>query len=631
MTQRTYSRSRPLPSLFTTWLKFFLILALLTWLLRLLGSSLMVPDALWPRAWWWGLRFDLAISALLAGMTMLGLWLPSRLRLTPPRRGWLVPACVILLGAHLGDWLYWQETGRHLGYEATELFNSPHSLLNTLYRHWPWLIGLLAVTTLSSTVAWVPSRHPGRGPRLEMNLLAVTVLTVLIVRGGMGGVPQGPHDAMRLTDAREATAALNGAYAALHGLQGGRDGLRRHPLDWMTAEEAEDQVATLYARSRRPPAAPSLEPVNVIVVLLESWSSVHMAPLEDGTPVTPHFDAIAARSLATLDMVPGGMRTTEGMFSLFCSYQNPLGQTLARTSQALFDFDCLPRRLRDAGWSTAFFQGSHENTSGVGAYAQSLGFEISQGKASIRHRDFPENAWGVYDHDLYRHVLTTLDDLQEPVLLGINTNTTHDTRLPDGIIPLVDASTPLDVERNVLHLADHELGAFIDALEARDWQHPWLLVLASDHTARVGGSQLERFRVPFALHAPGRVAPGTPGRIPHHRDVAPTLAELLGSPMPHAMGHSLLDPDGPQIAEYYLNGTLGWFTGDDLLVEFSLASPESATCHPWRQDPGLDRPQPCNDGHLDEIRRAYGLTQRAQARLFGNEALALVPPPVVAE
>ncbi|MDZ7663194.1 LTA synthase family protein [Thiohalophilus sp.] len=614
------------PDLLKSWFKFFVILGLTTWSLRLLSDALMVPEALWPRAWWWGLRFDLAVAALLAGLTVLGLWLVGRSPLPVPRRGWLVPAGLVLLGAHLGDWLYWHETGRHIGYEAAELFNSLDSLFNMLLDHWPWMIGLLIATVLAFTVRWVEVETRGHWLQQDLSLLGVILVSVLFVRSNASGIPQGPHDAMRMNDASEATAALNGAYAALHGLQNGHDGLHHYPLDWLSPEAAEKAVASLYStppRMSENQAGPM--PVNVIVVLLESWSTHHMQALEDGTPVTPNFDALASRAFSDREMIASGMRTTEGMFAIFCSYQNPLGQTLARQPQALFDYDCLPRRLADAGWSTAYYQGTHENTSGVGAYAQSLGFELSEGKQAISERKYPENNWGVYDHDLYQHVLRALPDMPEPLLIGINTNTTHDIRLHDDFSPLVKPDSRLNRERNTLHLADHELGEFVNALENHEWQHPWMLVLVADHTARVRGSAVQRFQVPFAIYAPDLVEPGNPEHISHHRDVAPTVAEILKLSLPYAMGHSLLNDAAPQIAEYYHGGTLGWFVGNDKLVEIPLADPEQARCHNWRRNPALDKGSTCFNTMQREIRQAYGLTRAAQERLFANEVLALVP------
>ncbi|SFU52984.1 LTA synthase family protein [Halomonas korlensis] len=601
------------PGLFLTWLRFLVILTLITWGLRLVSDAVMTPEGLWPTAWWWGLRFDLAISALLAGLTTLVLWPASRLLKRLPRRGWLVPASILLLFAQLGDWLYWQETGRHIGYEAAELMNSAGSLGGMLISHWPYLLGILVLLGVVSRVPVAETRHRVRfAPELAM--LAVIVSTVLIVRGGVSGVPQSPDDALRLGNPDAATAALNGAYAALHGLQRGQEhALAPMPLDWMSDDEARSRVNRLY-----PDVSPSNgEPrqMNVAFVLLESWASVFMAPLDNGRPVTPRFDALAERSLHSDDLIAGGRRTTEGMFSLFCSYQNPPGQTIAQTDLARYDYDCLPERLAQAGWQTAFFQGSHENTSGTGAFAQALGFRESLGKEDIKQRQLPENHWGVYDRDLYRFALERMGKMHEPMLVGINTNTTHDTQVPAGITPLIDSDSRAAGIRNTLHMADEEVGDFVDAIESRDWQHPWLIVLVSDHTSRVEGSILERSRLPFLLYAPGIVEPGRLSRTGHQRDIAPTLADLLDLPLPEAMGHSLLDPTAPQLAEYHQAGTLGWVM-DDQVVEFSLLDPTQGRCFGWQPPTAQGPEQACDERALQGAKNAYALTQQAQRHLF---------------
>ena len=193
------------------------------------------------------------------------------------------------------------------------------------------------------------------------------------------------------------------------------------------------------------------------------------------------------------------------------------------------------------------------------------------------------------------------------------------------IPPLADPDSRLNRERNTLHLADHELGKFVNALENHTWQHPWMLVLVADHTALVRGSAVQRFQVPFAVYAPDLVEPGKPSRIAHHRDIAPTVAEILQLPLPYAMGHSLLNDAAPQIAEYYHSGTLGWFIGNDKLIEIPLADPEQARCHNWRRNPALDEGSNCFTAKQRKIRQAYGLTRAAQDRLFENEALTLIP------
>ncbi|WP_197053335.1 LTA synthase family protein [Litchfieldella xinjiangensis] len=531
------------------------------------------------------------------------------------------------MGAHLGDWLYWQETGRHIGYEAAELTQSADSLVLMLMAHWPWVLALLGITALVGLIKWVPATRQQRTWRIEASLLGVILATVLIVRGGPTGLPQGPHEALRIGSAPQAVAALNGAYAALYGLT--KDNSLKAPdLDWLTLEEANQLVASLYPTpARLTPVAVEqpVAPINVVMVLLEGWSTAVAKPLADGTPVTPNFNVFAEHSLSVDAMISGGSRTTEGMFSTFCSYQNPLGRSVAQTQLAMHPYDCLPHQLSNAGWQSAFFQGSHEDTSGTGSFAQGLGFQASYGKDDIEQRTHPENYWGVYDEDLYRFVIDQMDSMTEPMLVGINTNTTHDRQLSPGSKRLVEETDSAAQAINVLHLADHELGDFLTALEARDWQHPWMVVLVADHTSRVDSSTLERYTIPFALHAPGLITPQRIPQVAHQRDIAPTVLDIIGLDMPHAMGISLLQPNAERFAEYYSNGSIGWISGDTLL-EFSLSEPQQAACYRWRTDPLMKQPEACTAEAAHQQRLAYALTKLAQHNLYQGTTRAFHSP-----
>ena len=95
---------------------------------------------------------------------------------------------------------------------------------------------------------------------------------------------------------------------------------------------------------------------------------------------TPFFDSLIEKSLAPTGVIAGGTRTTEGLYVTLCSQPNPLGTTVAQSSLQNFKYECLPHILKNRGWHTAFFQGTHEDTSGTGAFAQSLGMLDSYAK-----------------------------------------------------------------------------------------------------------------------------------------------------------------------------------------------------------------------------------------------------------
>src|SRR5690606_15770647 len=145
-----------------------------------------------------------------------------------------------------------------------------------------------------------------------------------------------------------------------------------------------------------------------IMILLESWSAPYQHAYGYDKQTTPFFDALRERSLTTLATTAGGHRTTEGIFSTMCSWQNPLGQTVAQSQLQNYPYHCLPAILAERQYHTAFFQGTLKNTSGTGAFAQLLGFRHSYGKEDVREHHYPQNSWGLQDPDLYRFTLEKL-------------------------------------------------------------------------------------------------------------------------------------------------------------------------------------------------------------------------------
>jgi len=87
---------------------------------------------------------------------------------------------------------------------------------------------------------------------------------------------------------------------------------------------------------------------------------------------------------------------------------------VAQTSLQNNSYRCLPDILEQWGWHTAFFQGTHKETSGTGAFAQSLGFNRSYAKEDMPAGRYKHNYWGAHDPDIYDFVLDKLDTMPQP-------------------------------------------------------------------------------------------------------------------------------------------------------------------------------------------------------------------------
>lgn len=567
----------------------------------------------------WGWRFDLALSAALALPLYLLNGVVARLIRCPLARPlpWLLlPVVAGLLLLHGGDTLYYNEAGRHLGYELHEALNSGGELALTALASYP--LPALGTLALLLPLLWLMKRllvalcgEPAtacgwRRLAPELWLLPLLLVTVLMVRGGVQSAPLEPLLAQEIGNSRQATVALNGAYNALF------SSLTPYSVQRVLSTPAStEDLALLRDLYATPLPAPhgAARPLNILLVFLESWSAPYMASYGYDKPTTPFFDALRERSLTSDTMYAGGHRTTEGMFSTLCSAQNPLGATVAQTQLQNYPYRCLPALLREQGYQTAFFQGTNKNTSGVGTFAQLLGFEQSYGRRDISNSRYEWNSWGAHDADIYGTALDYIRQQQGPWLIGINTNTTHDSHLPPEVTPAFGEQMRY---LSTLHFADQALAELVGTLEREGRMADTLLVLMADHGGPPSKVIAERYAIPFLIYSPQHQPPQRIAGAVSQRDVAPTLQRLLNlAPSPWFSGYPLTDGDAPRFADYYHAGILGWSEGESA-IEFPLRSPERVTC----TDSQSGKPMPCTAGHAPLVTRALAFSRLSQQLLF---------------
>ncbi len=592
---------------------------------RELFSNLSLPQQV--HALLWGLRFDLALAAACALLAFLAAHLVFRLARQPlqrPLRWFTLIAALFLIGLHGGDTLYYSEAGRHLGYELKEGMNSAGELARmALFSYTVTLIaylGAMAFAVYAGLRLLTSDATPVRPARWwqhlapEGQLFAVLLLAALAVRGGWQAVPMEPLHAQQIGNGQQATLALNGAYNALFSSV---TPYAIRPV--ITAAPTPEQLAivrAMYADYHPQPLPKPEAPNNVVIMFLESWSAAWMAPYGHDQVTTPFFDELRSQSLTTHGMLAGGHRTTEGMFATLCSAQNPLGQTVAQSQLQNYSYRCLPHILRDEGYSSAFFQGSRKNTSGTGAFAQLLGFSESYGWEDLRGRPLrhPENSWGMHDPDIYDFALEKMRALPQPFLIGINTNTTHDSQIPAGVTPAFGSDTAINRYLSNLRFADAALRDFHQAVNAEFG--PTLFVILADHAGLPSPRAFTNHLIPFAIHGPG-VPPRASPYYHSQRDIAPTALDLLGLPAaPGHTGMSLLSEGVTSYADYYESGTVGWIEGNRL-VSRDISSTACTAC--TLANHVCQAPTPCTAGDMPQSDRAIAITTLMQSLLFDGK------------
>lgn len=563
-----------------------------------------------------GYKFDFATSAF---VTFLGSFFDLKKRLFAGVAAFLVVAIFLL---QMSDIFYFNESSRHIGYEIIDVLVDAKSLLMTAFSHY----GMLSVVSLIVAVflyigvyrLFLRCENEKLNKVYVVKKLFLIALSVFFIRGMFQHIPLNPWQSNQIGDAKLASLVLNGSYNAIFSLASKSKKLKMEKIPKPNEKTIQQSFDELYGDNNTAHSALPLVKAkpNIVFFFLESWSVAHMKPYGFAYETTPNFDAILQKSIRPEVMIASGHRTTEGIFAVTASWQNPLGKSVAKTNLQNNHYNSIIKILDDIGYSSAFFQGTSKETSGTGSLAQQMGFHYSYGKRDVKKRIYKENTWGVHDVDLYNFTLKKLQTtLKEPFVIGINGATTHDTKIPKGVQRLTFTGTKLDNELNALHFADYALGEFVKMMERR---YPnTIFVLFADHCGGGLSGTLNNYKIPFAIYAPKLLEPKKLSTVLSQRDIAPTLYDMvIGSYKEKRVpfsGKSLFS-DTKFFADYYHNGFLGWIEGDSL-VEIDLYSDKLA-CYKLKN---LKKDaQTCDAKYKKLKEHALSFTYVSQKLLFGD-------------
>jgi len=260
--------------------------------------------------------------------------------------------------------------------------------------------------------------------------------------------------------------------------------------------------------SPRPTAAP-----NVVMVVLEGFSSYHSRFFSGFGDLTPNLDRIASEHTAFTSFWANGFTTENGLISLLGG-ELPIpgsGQMVFRGGFAFAGFSDLPRSLprqfRAQGYRTAFLTTGDLSFSGKGAWLKELGFDELIGHADAFYDGWPRLHFSAApDSALYLRALGWLEGVprDRPFFLVVESVSSH--------FPFIEPDTRVKSEDAVFRYADRQLGYFYDSLNAHRVLDSVLFVVASDHRTMdpLRPDEVERFGeearalVPFVVSDPDR-------------------------------------------------------------------------------------------------------------------------------
>ncbi len=562
----------------------------------------------------WGYKFDFSVAALFS-------FIASIFDFNKKVYAFISTLFLVLIvNIQIGDMLYFSEAGRHVGYEIFDIFVDMESLLLTAYSQHFFLT---LVTLISSIAVFIVGFSQWKTVIVTQfnryyipKKVILLLMSIFFIRGmSVQGIPLNPWQAGQLANNKQAILALNASYSVVFALTNKNKAIRRLHIPNVNQNIINQSLGALYADKNTKIKTPILtSKPNVVMLFLESWSAKYMQSYGYQSSTTPYFDTILKQSIRPRAMIAGGHRTSEGMFAALSSMQNPLGRTIAKTPLQDIKHPSIVNNLNQIGYSSTFFQGTSKETSGVGSFAQSLGFVDSFGKRDIENIKYPKNNWGVQDYDLYQFALKRMQSMSSPFVIGINGATTHDLVVPDEF-PSKHFSNDKDLNAmlNTYRFSDFSLEYFIKAVKNK---YPnTIFVLFADHTGSRISDNLENYLIPFAIYAPNILTAQYKDVIMSQRDIAPSLYDLIiGDYTKTQFSGKSIFRDAYYFADYFHNNVLGWVEAEDI-VEINIQTGDFLC---FKLNILQKQAVKCENKHEDLKNHALSFTSYYQNLLFNT-------------
>lgn len=341
------------------------------------------------------------------------------------------------------------------------------------------------------------------------------------------------------------------------------DKTNTNPVRYMSLEQAEKELAGVKELTNYD--APKYihskdgQPINVVLVILESFSNKVIEPLGGLKGMTPRINGFSREGLLFSSFYSTGNRSDKGISSLLAGYPALLSaSSVMLYPDKMKKLDLLPTYFGQHGYDLSFYYGGDPDF-----YNQKL-LILQSGIQKMVHRgSFPLSVsalqkWGAPDAYVYDRAFKDLAQLKKPFFSIVYSLSSHEPfDIPN--YAKIPGNSGRERYLNSVVYADSCLGVFIDNLKRLpNWKNT-LVIVTADHTSREPGptsvEEPATYRIPMLWLGGVVDSVKVVNNIGMQTDLMPTLVQQLGwKPKPTMFGKNLFGPR--QYAFYYRDA--GW-------------------------------------------------------------------------
>lgn len=351
------------------------------------------------------------------------------------------------------------------------------------------------------------------------------------------------------------------------------DNKRKYPENFV--QKYDGDFHALLHTEEQTTALISTEKPNIIVIILESFTSKIIEPLGGLPNITPELNSLTKEGILFTNFYASGDRTDKGIVSILSGYPAQPRTSIIKYPDKTQSLPYLPKVMEKLGYHTSFVYGGDIGFANMESYLTNAGFSHLTTDDGF-DSDIDNSKWGVADHYVFNQLLEECDTALNPffkVMLSLSSHEPFEVPME----PVIKGSDESSKFLNACYYTDKSLGEFIRQAKKKDWWDNTLIIITADHGHRFPNpdelKEKERFKIPM-LWLGGAVAKQDTliQTFGVQTDISNTLLSQFGI---HAsdftFSKNLMAPDAKSFAVYVFNNGYGYVAPDhENIYDFDL-------------------------------------------------------------
>ncbi len=353
------------------------------------------------------------------------------------------------------------------------------------------------------------------------------------------------------------------------------DDNHRYSNSFYRPEDLDRQFDSLIKTQDETVKLLSTERPNIVLIILESFTSKIIEPLGGLPKITPELNSLIKEGILFENFFASGDRTDKGLVSILSGYPAQPRTSIIKYPAKTQHLPYLPRVLEKNGYHTSFVYGGDVGFANMESYLTQAGFSHMTDVDDFENK-LDDSKWGVADHYVFNRLLSECDSASSPffkVMLSLSSHEPFEVPMEK----VIEGSDESSLFLNACYYTDKSLGEFIRNAKKQPWWKNTLVIITADHGHRFPNpkelKEKERFKIPMLwLGGVIQKSDTTIRSFGNQTDLANTLlSQLNASTTEFSFSRNILSRNANSFAMYIFNNGYGYVSStNENIYDFDL-------------------------------------------------------------